>query len=231
MKKLVSIISIILFWTSIPLFSIVFFVSIFLGEPAVFGNGLFIYTRIAFFFLIVPLSSLIFGIVMTAKRFPCKKNIIAGSISFTLLVLTGMIGIMNFRSFDTSGAFIHEVEVETGLELPKHTKAMSSWESGGRLGNAKLLDKDEQKWFLEETKKDNWVTTIPLRVELLIPNTIKNDYTKFDYYSIYIKELATFNPTNLENGEYSIICIAYDKDSYHLQIFDSFKARLQIVSE
>lgn len=231
MKKTLAIISIILFCLSIPTFFITFLLMEYIGDMSIFGAGIFIYGWIAFLFALIPLSSLIYGIIVTKHGVSCKKNIIAGVISLGLLVTFGCCSLSAIKDYDTSGSFLKDTEIETGLVLPKNVRAMSSSEYGGRLGNAKILDDFEREWFLEETKKENWTTLIPLRLELLLPESVKDGYSSFEYFSIYVKETRSFNPTFLENGEYNLICIAYDKDKFHLQILDSYKARLQIITE
>ena len=220
-----KILSIVLFILSIIIPIIAFYIVCLVGNVWVFGIAGMSYSWIFLFFLPIPLASIALGIYSKKKHTKYLKNIVTGSISFSLMFI---IGLTSFRfKVDKTGSFLKDVETVTGIAMPTNVRAMSMIEYGGRLGNAEIKDKAEETTFLEEIKTNRWTNELTVVCKGMLPLAISSTLSGYSRLSIYVPVVNEFNPKTLNVGEYEIVLLAYEKARSHIMVFDSYVASIK----
>lgn len=218
-------VSIILFIASIIAPILTFCIACLIGNVRVFGLAGMSYLWIAFLFIVIPLSSLIFGIVLIIK---CKikmiKNVIVGSISCIFMVSLGLTGIN--AECDQSGSFLRETSLTTGIVFPLNTRSMSYHYYDGRIGNALILDDEERVVFEQETTTSRWKEELSIIDKGILPSSFISTIGSFNSFSLFVQPTNEFNPKELNDGIYNVTFIAYKKEAHQILIFDSYIATI-----
>ena len=191
-------------------------------EATVFGLAAFSKLKEMLFFLIVPLISLIFGIVATAKGHPAKKNIIVAPIVAFFITILALFSFQ--ETVDESGEFLRNAEQVTHIAFPNDVKAKSMAFDDGRLGNAKLLNIEEEREFANTTKQSPWRKSLPPASVGIIPNYVYSTTDSFDARFLFIVETKAFNPDRITSGRYNIVYAAYYKARHQITVFDQYVA-------
>ncbi len=213
-----KLLSIILFIVSIAIAPIVFYFICTIGQIDIFGPPTMKYLWIMFPFASLPAISTIFGIIMTTKKQKTKKNIIAGSIAFSFMIIMGIYSFA-FES-NQSGSFLVETSKITGITMPTEVKSKSYHSDDGRIGNAILLNDNEKQAFELEIQTERWVDELTPASKGVLPFSIAAQSIKYDCFCFYMSPEGVFNPTTISSGEYKMVYLAYEKSKAHLFIYD-----------
>ena len=221
--------SVVLFVFAIATPLVGFEILLWLGNPQIFEDTAFANVWIILPFAVIPLASLVFGIVITAKGGRAKKNIIAGSISLFITLIMGLLSLQNQP--DRSGKFLREATQVTRISFPQHVDAASRiLQEGGRLGDAQIKDSEESKLFWESVCMDNrWTNELPYVCQGILPYTIEIKFHGFDKYCFCLSpsslsnEQVIYNPTVIGDGSYWLTLVGYRSSMSHIRIFDSYQ--------
>lgn len=193
------------------------------------GVDAFSYTYGAFLGIIIPLLSLILGIIYHGKGIKCVKNIVIGIIMSGFILLISSISLISDTfNFQKDYSEINVYKDIIGIELPKEAKYTSiKWDQSYLKNHisstAKFKDKDESEIFYSNIKNsNNWIMMD--NVSTILNNFIPDSmicYSKNKcYYSVYIDELGSYNTIPNETGDYHVKALMYDPDINTLKIED-----------
>lgn len=193
------------------------------------GVDAFSYTYGAFIGIIIPLLSLILGIIYNGKGIKCVKNIVIGIIMSGFILLISSISLISDTfNFQKDYSEINVYKDIIGIELPKEAKYTSiKWDQSYLKNHisstAKFKDKNESEIFYSKIKNsNNWIMSD--NVSTILNNFIPDSmicYSKNKcYYSVYIDQLASYNTIPNETGDYHVKALMYDPDINTLKIED-----------
>lgn len=174
------------------------------------NNRTFVLNTWVFFVIaIIPLSSLVFGIIFN-NRFKCKKNIIAGIIMTAILVLYGSFCIIwrPFFSFDEK--YLEDVAAETNINFPNEFLLVTETYSGSKETYVKFENENEvMKFETYIMSSDTWdyISNLPSNLDLAILFSIQS----YDYF--YIHEVENHGSSSFNERYIEKIVLAYDIDN------------------
>lgn len=181
------------------------------------NNRTFVLNTWVFFVIaIIPLSSLVFGIICN-NRFKCKKNIIAGIIMTAVLVLYGSFCIIwrPFFSFDEK--YLEDVAVETNINFPSEFLLVTETLSGSKETYVKFENENEvMKFETYIMSSDTWdyISNLPSNLDLTVLFSIQS----YDYF--YIHEIENHGTSSFNERYIEKIVLAYDIDNNVLFIYE-----------
>ena len=177
---------------------------------------------------ILPLASLIFGIVITVKGLKGVKNIIAGAVVLIIMALIFLafsylpqLILNNFDNHAFDAPAISRTEQLLGIDLSDST-SISSFEQEGEVSCTAphyfcYLDLgDESSEILREQMSDStrWATYFELSE--IAPS--QNKYIFTSTVLIYNTDTGEYNTLPAENGTYHFISLVYSPDTGSLSI-------------
>lgn len=141
-------------------------IGLFGGGMLVSFNGVtdlsaFNYTYGALIGLVIPLLSLILGIIYNQKGINCVKNIVIGVIMCGLILIMSSFSLLS-KTFETDYSKISVYKDIINIELPKNAKYTNiKWDKSYLKNNisssVKFEDKNESDIFYDKVKNnDNW---------------------------------------------------------------------------
>ena len=221
----VKVLGVILFIGAIVTGPLAFWLAGILGNVEIFGLAGFSYLWLMFPFSLVPLASVVFGVLFNRKNRIKNKNVITG-IAATLFMT-----IIGFYSFaiqpDRSGAFLREASSKTGIVLPQNVESASYAYFDGRIGNALIKDDLTRQTFETAIKGDKrWLDDLPAASKGILPTHLRTQLIGYDYYCLHVEPTNVYNPTILPAGEYSLTFLSYNLTKKQLTIFDHYTAVL-----
>ncbi len=180
--------------------------------------------RIPYVLVLLPISSVVFGIVALCKRVKAKKNIIIGSICILLgCFLCAVFGVANNQ---LDKGLIVEFENETGYDLPE---AVSVYGTNKMNEDEDVYDFPEgsaqEGWYCSfETDSvsgrhfvktilndSNWLTEAPEDYDKIF--CLDTTFTKGGYFLAYNTITGEYNKLPSKSGEYRFFNISYDIDN------------------
>lgn len=187
----------------------------------------FNYTYGALIGLVIPLLSLILGIIYNQKGINCVKNIVIGIIMCGLILIMSSFSLLS-KTFETDYSKISVYKDIINIELPKNAKYTNiKWDESYLKNNisssVKFEDKNESDIFYDKVKNnDNWILykNVSTILNNFIPSSLVCHSDDRCYYSIYIDELNKYNTIPPETGDYHIKTLMYDPDISTLKIED-----------
>ena len=187
----------------------------------------FNYTYGALIGLVIPLLSLILGIIYNQKGINCVKNIVIGIIMCGLILIMLSFSLLS-KTFETDYSKISVYKDIINIELPKNAKYTNiKWDESYLKNNisssVKFEDKNESDIFYDKVKNnDNWILykNVSTILNNFIPSSLVCHSDDRCYYSIYIDELNKYNTIPPETGDYHIKTLMYDPDISTLKIED-----------
>ena len=171
---------------------------------------------IFFVFAIIPVSSLVFGIIFRNKV-KCKKNIISGIIMTAILGLYGCFSIFFRPFFSFNENYLNDVAIETNLNFPSEFLIVTDTIKGSKETYVKFENENEVIEFENKLMNSNiWseISNLPSNIDLTILVTIQS----YDYYFIHTintQESNSFSERNIKQ-----IILAYDIETDVLVVYE-----------
>lgn len=204
------------------------FISLLIIKNQAFEFGIFKYAYGALYALPIPLLSLILGIIYRIKGIKCLKNIIAG------IIMTFIVLIISSLSISSSGYERDYSEIETykdiiKIDLPKegyYTRI--EWDESylkNHISSGITFKNEEEanRFYQDIINSEDWILKEDISTTLnnFVPYSMYC-YSGYDscYYSIYVKELGTYNLVPQKSGMYHIVTMLYDPQRKKLSIED-----------
>ena len=166
---------------------------------------------------LIPIASIVVGIVMCAKGIPNMKNIVAGAIAFCLLLLFGDITATIAMEDGTAvSANLQVIESAVGIDLPEHDSA-DVYEYGTVAELDLYFSGAEADALHDMIMADTrFMSECPTVLVGMLPEAT---YRYYDAYLIYCVETNSFNTLPTERGAFSCISICYDAEGDMLEIY------------
>lgn len=175
---------------------------------------------------IIPIASIVFGIVMKRKGYRAKANIVVGAVFLTLVLLYGSFWLFFSSVFQEGAEYIAGVESTLEIELPQcensvledTTDSKQSTVNGDRIYytcEAKLNESEKAELLKSIASSDKWMHGLPSTIEGMAPIT---QFKNPDYCIVYNETLGTFNELPDKSGTYKFIFISYDIQESSLEI-------------
>lgn len=177
-----------------------------------------------FICLPIPLLSIILGFIYKRKGIKCTKNIVGGFIIGFLLILYGSFSFIFNYKVDYNEVYSYEEIV--GIELP-HNGIYNKivWDESYLMNHTsnsiEFTDTKEINKFYENIENnDNWITKdeIGSYLSMFVPKSLNCSLNENCYYSVYIKELDSYNIVPIESGAYNVYAMMYNPHLYTLKI-------------
>lgn len=184
--------------------------------------------RMFFWFLPVPVASIVFGIVQSRRGYKVKKNIVVGIIMCVIFCIYGMFPVFFSDVYSTDYEVIVNLEEKTGIDFPdtgeiSTTTLSDESENGEKISysiSTVVYDENSAKEFLDNIAKDQrW--TEKLRNELigyLYMGGIMNE--TYDYCLLYNLDTGEVNTVPAESGKHHFVYLTYDCEENTLQVED-----------
>lgn len=203
-------ISVILFVLSICSVWLSFFTALLVGEVDIFTiRGMIRYSWVVYFFVIIPLISLGFGVFQKKKGKKYRKNFVIAFVCIPILILLGSFKFA-FEPDDYRSENVTAVEYECGVDLPNNVKALTYYKNDYTMIYAKALDKGEKLSFEESIKINSvWTESLSGSLKATIPDFVVYDFIDCDYFVYFNATKGIYNSYYGE-GEYSFSVIGYD---------------------
>lgn len=176
---------------------------------------------IFFVLAIVPITSLIFGIIFKKKNKDCAKNIIIGIIATALLFTWGGVCILGNAIVDKSTDVIAKIEADANVDIPvsngieiKYYNESDQTVSGVNFIYDSMISFEQKNLneFEEDIKHNyQWLTTIPEYLQVITkPLGNISGYTNI---LIYNYTDNTLNRPPSDSGTYHFLVLLYDKNN------------------
>lgn len=175
-----------------------------------------------FWFLPVPVASIVFGVVLWKNGLKYKKNIIAGIIVALLMGMSGSEYFLWSSTNDSSDATLEYVEETLSMDFPEQshsrTQDFTSYDvhTIDRLSSITFDEAENAQMKDMVEADDRWIRVIPTDLYGIHP--VGSVMDGYDYYLIYNVDLKTFNQLPDEAGTYHYISIAYSVDRRNMEI-------------
>lgn len=191
--------------------------SMFLGEIANIHSSLFTkHMWGMWFWLPIPILSIILGIKYKKRGVKCTKNIVAGFIIGILLLIYGSFSFI--FNFEVDYSEIYNYEQIVGLEIPSKGVFMKQkWDESYLFEHvtnyAKFTDVKETEKFGEEIKDSkNWILKeeISSNLGIFIPKSMFLDPNDICYYLVYIEGINDYNTIPDKTGKYHVYAMMYN---------------------
>ncbi len=196
-------------------------------KPAILSND---YIWVFWFWLPIPILSIILGFKYKSHGFKCTKNIVAGFIIGISLLAFGSFSFI-FPSMEIDYANINNYSKILNVDFP----------SKGILTQEKydtLFDKDKtnitntQAFYkksinVKDFEKsiihgENWIKASEIKTELkmLLPSQLRDSTCKSCYFLIFNKDTDEYNKVPSIQGDFHVYTSLYDLDNRILTITD-----------
>ena len=188
---------------------------------------------------LLPVSSIVFGIIALFKKYKTKKNIIIGIICVVLVCFSSATFGMADQSINKG--LIAGFEEETGYDLPDAISVYSSKETDLEEidvydlpeGTAREgwycsfdIDEIEGRHFARKIEDDpNWLTEAPEEYKKIFG--LETDFKDAGYFLAYNTVTGEYNKLPSEDGTYMFYNVSYDYDNQLITIeeyYVNFKA-------
>lgn len=224
-SNLVNIFMIILFISTLGCLGLAMYLILLINEiNPQHGFNFIKTTRVFWYWLPVPLLSIILGVKFNKDGFKCTKNIVAGVIMAFLLFVYGSFSL--FPTFSTDYDKINDYKKYIDANLPNNGELeIEEWETyfdedktNYTIINAYYDKEDVNDLVSSIENSSNWILSkeIKSKLKILIPSQFKSDDDI--YYSIYNKTTNQYNTLPETAGNYEVYAMKYDKSDKHLEI-------------
>jgi hypothetical protein len=182
----------------------------------------------------IPLASLILGRIYKKKGFKTTKNIVAGIIFTTLLVLYGSFTFIFSDLYSHDFGYVNRIETQIKFDLPDNgnitTQDLTEGTQSGTQAefvrhfyssDVVFADEDEiSKFNATISQSELWLTSVKTPLMGMIPFMFSSSpySAEYDYFMIYNTDLNTYNTLPDSSGTYRFIFIAYNSMQGTMQI-------------
>lgn len=182
------------------------------------------------FFLLtpIPISSIIYGIILKQKGIKFRKNIIIGIIITVILCIYGSFSFIFSGVYDHSDKPIIRVEQTLDIDLPQHKNINTQDFTIGSQTTSRgyvyyvsdvYFDNDIANKFEQQIATDEkWLPSVPSNL-VGITSPIVN-FTNHDFTLIYNSDTSEFNTLPDDNGKFRFISLMYNTDKNLMYIVE-----------
>lgn len=192
------------------------------------------YPWLFFLPMLLPLASLVLGIIYKRKGYKAIKNIVVGIIFSVLLAASSFFNFALTSLYSHNYYHVQRIESKIHFDLPDTGDiTRQDWAGATATGAAAhtvqyaytsdivFTDATEiAKLNAEISHSDHWLTTINTPLMGLIPPLYSSyaSSSQYDYYMIYNVDLETYNTLPDRSGTYDFIFIAYNSRGGKMKI-------------
>lgn len=205
--KIVSLILFILSFASIALFVLIIGIIIRNQPIPEFPSLMPSFMWIAFIILLLPLASLIFGIILTAKKRKYKKNIVSGAIMSIILCIYGCFYFIFEEPIVNDYTYLQTLSNQVGIDFPSNGYLLVSYDEiqVESFAMYKPNDKDVDEFVYQLNNNNNFKNDISFIPTNTLSTSVLSNTINYDYFAIYN---LTTNKFSEFNGK--LIYLAYD---------------------
>lgn len=184
------------------------------------------YYWIFFLYVLIPLSSIVYGILLKKKGYGGKKNVIIGGLMTPMLCLFGLLLWAIALTYSHSDGLLIKAEEIIGIDIPEYRSIQSENEAyddetGNKRTKARCyvyFDDDKVEVFEREmTADDRWITALPTYLVGIVADEYDGDH---EYILLCNADTKEINQLPKESGEYSFIGLLYDAEDNRLEIIE-----------
>lgn len=175
------------------------------------GQGFLKCSYVFYIFMIIPIVSLIFSIVLSKKRCHYMMNIIASAIVIIWLSFFGRLGILsNVYNNDYCQRIYSDLET-MGVFVPIDAEIVSS-DANKYSGDVYLVNSNFESTFLNQTyQKNEWRDYLIDDYLLLTANDNLHSFKKCQRFLVYSFDQKQYNPSYIKNDCVVILGYRIDK--------------------
>ena len=184
------------------------------------------YYWIFFLYVLIPLGSIVYGMLLKRKGYGGKKNVIIGGLMAGMLSVFGLLFGAISLTYSHSDELLIKAEETIGIDIPVYRLIQSEDEvyddgAGNKKTKARCyvyFDDDKVETFEREMAADDkWMTTLPT----YFVGIVADDYgSEHEYFLICNVDTKEINRLPKESGEYYFICLLYDVENNQLEIIE-----------
>ncbi len=167
--------------------------------------------------IIIPILSLVYGIIFKKKGYKCTKNIVIAIINIILVLLIFIMGLLAYKS---AIMFNKDYSKLIGFDIPDNSKGVYlkwNYDFSDEIVSYEAVYEDDAstKQFYENIKENsNWNQIDNIDNSNLIPNTLACKNNEECYYLIYNKTIDKYNLIPYVEGKYKIIAMMYNATTH-----------------
>ncbi len=179
---------------------------------------------ILYIFALIPLASLVFGIIERKRKNRNTKNIVIGAIFLSILCLLGSFTFIFKGFYDSDYTLVSELEDETGIDFPDNGNISTTsfnFESMHSQSDVYFTENVAEEFISQIKDDERWLSTVPTVLQACLP--YGNSSIIYDYSVIYNRDTKAFNEMPTENKTYSFVHFGYDTESGLLRITEYSK--------
>lgn len=170
-----------------------------------------------FLCLPIPILSIVLGIIYRRKGLKCLKNIVVGIIVGVILFAIGITSFVSNPNLEHDYQEVYSYQEMIGVEMPTEGRFFeleSAYYDVLSIHYIWFSNTLETEKFYNNLKTgEYWLSSQEVSTNLAYFIPIVCQSTEQEcYYSIYVRELNTYNQLPSELGEYHIECMVYDPD-------------------
>lgn len=175
------------------------------------------------FFLFIPfsISSIAFGFVMKNKK--VIKNIIIGFVALTFSLIVP-INHFTHDKMDYSNKPLDNISSVTNIAFPSNKRIETLLNGSVNEIYCQFENKTEINNFVKGLSKGNkWVKYQMPTIKETVPERYISFSDDFDYFSLYVVQNDSFNPSSIVSGEYDVVYLAFKQQDSFLFAVDGLK--------
>ena len=184
------------------------------------------YYWVFFLYMLIPLGSIVYGILLKRRGCGGKKDVIVGGIAAGVLCLFGMVLLAISLTYSHSEELLIKAEETIGIDIPEYRSLQfegEAYDDGDRNKTTKArcyvyFDDDKVEVFEREmTADDRWITAPPTYLVGVVADEYDGDH---EYILLCNADTKEINQLPKESGEYSFIGLLYDAEDNRLEIIE-----------
>ena len=181
------------------------------------------YMWIFYLFALIPLVSLVFGIIQRRNKIRNVKNIVAGVIVFVILCVFGSFTFIFGGAFEYDYSVITSLEEELDIDFPDNGDISTIVDSDGvyRTSDVVFSSTESDVFEIKLYNDKRWQTELSTPLQGCIhPSAVG---IKYDFYLIYNSDTESFNSIPESSGEYKLIFLGYNCKQNRLDVIEYSK--------
>ena len=184
------------------------------------------YYWIFFLYILIPLGSIVYGILLKRKGYGGKKNVIIGGLMTPILCLFGLVLGAIALTYSHSDELFIKAEETIGIDIPEYRSIQLEDEAyddetGNKRTKARCyvyFDDDKVEAFEREMAADDrWITALPTYLVGIVADEYTSDH---EYVLLCNADTKEINQLPKESGEYRFIGLLYDAEDNRLEIIE-----------
>ena len=143
------------------------------------------YMWVFYLMIPIPVASAVLGFVFIAKKYKCKKNVIAGIVMTVLLAIYGSFTPIMAGNIKHDFKFVNEIENNVPISLPDSGYVSYALNRSENIIAESMVKFDNKQELLENFERDNWITEASMLPTGIIPLYNSETTKTYDYFYLY----------------------------------------------